>query len=218
MGRICTASDDNSSVVEKFRLVFRRTKKKFSIRRWHARCAPWPEFQELFYNSALRMKSSAKPPHAAVQAGASDGFSLLELLIAVTVASALAAIAIQSYGSFRTQAETNQAINDLQTIDASIQIYRQANSGYPSSLTVLPQGDKLDPWRNPYQYLQIEGGDVKGKGQMRKDKSLVPINSDFDLYSMGPDGKSAAPLTAKASQDDVVRATNGGYFGLASNY
>jgi len=164
------------------------------------------------------MTSSAKAPETANQAGASEGFTLLELLIAVTVATALAAIAIQSYGSFRTQAETTQAINELRTIDASIQIYRQANSGYPSSLTLLPDGNKVDPWGNPYQYLQIDGGDVKGKGQMRKDKSLVPINSDFDLYSMGPDGQSVAPLTAKTSQDDIVRANNGGYFGVASNY
>jgi general secretion pathway protein G len=65
--------------------------------------------------------------------------------------------------------------------------------------------------------LQIEGN-VKAKGQERKDKNLVPINSDFDLYSMGVDGKTTAPLTAKDSQDDVVRANNGGYYGLASNY
>ena len=47
---------------------------------------------------------------------------------------------------------------------------------------------------------------------------MVPVNSDYDLYSMGKDKKSAAPFTAKASRDDVVRANNGGYVGLAINY
>jgi len=155
---------------------------------------------------------------AQVRGADAQGFSLLELLIAVTIISALAAIAIQSYGSFKSQAETKQAITDLQTIDTSIQLYRQANNAYPTSLDLVPQGSILDPWGNAYQYLQIDGGSVKGKGQMRKDKSLVPINSDFDLYSMGPDGKSSAPLTAKASQDDIIRANNGGYVGVASNY
>ena len=51
------------------------------------------------------------------------------------------------------------------------------------------------------------------EGHRRKDHSLVPVNSDYDLYSMGPDGDSQAPFTAQASRDDIVRASNGGYIG-----
>jgi general secretion pathway protein G len=46
----------------------------------------------------------------------------------------------------------------------------------------------------------------------------VPINSDFDLYSLGKDGKSAGPLTALASRDDVILANDGRFVGLASDY
>jgi general secretion pathway protein G len=46
----------------------------------------------------------------------------------------------------------------------------------------------------------------------------VPLNSTFDLYSKGRDGQSQPPLTATASQDDIVRATDGNYVGLASRY
>jgi general secretion pathway protein G len=53
---------------------------------------------------------------------------------------------------------------------------------------------------------------------MRKDRFLVPINTDYDLYSMGKDGRSSPPLTAKASRDDIIRANDGAYIGLASNY
>ncbi len=35
---------------------------------------------------------------------------------------------------------------------------------------------------------------------------------------MGPDGKSVAPLTAKASRDDIVRANDGKFIGEASDY
>ena len=45
-----------------------------------------------------------------------------------------------------------------------------------------------------------------------------PKNSDFDLYSMGKDGASVGPLTAKASRDDVVRASDGRFVGLASDF
>ena len=57
-----------------------------------------------------------------------------------------------------------------------------------------------------------------GVGGARKDRFLVPINSDFDLYSIGKDGQSAAPLTALHSHDDVIRASDGGFYGLAKNF
>ncbi len=57
-----------------------------------------------------------------------------------------------------------------------------------------------------------------GIGGARKDRFLVPINSDFDLYSMGKDGQSVGPLTAQKSHDDVIRANDGSYYGLASNF
>ena len=50
------------------------------------------------------------------------------------------------------------------------------------------------------------------------DKFLVPLNGDYDLYSMGADGETKKTLSAPASYDDVIRALNGGYIGLASNF
>jgi general secretion pathway protein G len=44
------------------------------------------------------------------------------------------------------------------------------------------------------------------------------VNTDFDLYSKGKDGKSKIPFTAKASRDDIVRANNGRYIGPVSDY
>jgi general secretion pathway protein G len=55
-------------------------------------------------------------------------------------------------------------------------------------------------------------------GQVRKDRFLVPINSDYDLYSVGPDGMSASPLTAKISQDDIIRASDGLFIGRACDF
>jgi len=76
--------------------------------------------------------------------------------------------------------------------------------------------DKLDPWGNPYQYLNFDN--VNGQGQKKKDKFLVPLNSTYDLYSMGKDGNTSTALTANASQDDIVRANDGAFVGLASQY
>jgi general secretion pathway protein G len=71
----------------------------------------------------------------------------------------------------------------------------------------------VDPWGYPYVYRP-----VTGPGGARKDKFMVPLNTDFDLYSVGADGESVAPLSAARSKDDIIRALNGGWVGLASNF
>ena len=116
------------------------------------------------------------------------GFTLLELLTATALLAILAAIAIPAYQSHLQTAKVAAATAD----------------------TVL------DPWGQPYVYLDFTG--LKGKGQMRKDKNLVPINTQYDLYSVGADGQSKPPLTTPVSKDDVILANDGNYIGLASNY
>ena len=71
---------------------------------------------------------------------------------------------------------------------------------------------------HPCQYLNMHSGDPDIAGKRRKDKNLVPINSDYDLYSKGPDGASVPALTAAKSRDDIVRANDGAYVGIASGY
>jgi general secretion pathway protein G len=61
-------------------------------------------------------------------------------------------------------------------------------------------------------------GNNTANGQARKDRFLVPINTDYDLYSMGPDGRSVAPLTANASRDDIIRASDGTFIGRACDF
>ena len=55
-------------------------------------------------------------------------------------------------------------------------------------------------------------------GKMRRDRFLKPLNSDYDLYSVGKDGESKRNLDARKSWDDVIRAVNGLYVGLASEF
>ena len=76
--------------------------------------------------------------------------------------------------------------------------------------------DKLDPWNRPYAYTNLAS--AAGKGSARKDKKLNPLNSDFDLYSLGKDGESKLPLSPKVSEDDVIRARDGRFVGLAKDF
>jgi len=146
------------------------------------------------------------------------GFTIIELLVAIAVAAALVAVAVPSYESHRNKALVAQAASDIKSLDVLIAQYYADNMRLPDSLADVGKGGMLDPWKNPYRYLKLSPLSPSAAGKMRKDKNLVPINSDFDLYSMGKDSVSQAPLTAASSRDDIVRGSNGRYIGLAAEY
>jgi general secretion pathway protein G len=152
------------------------------------------------------------------RADAEDGLTVLELLLVVAIIGTLAMIAVPNYLKALHKARVGGVIEDLRQIEDKIAIYLIENGELPDSLSQVMQPVPKDEWGNPYQYLRIQGGNIKGKGKMRKDRFLVPLNSDYDLYSMGPDGKSRPPLTAAHSRDDIIRAGDGTYLGVASEY
>lgn len=146
------------------------------------------------------------------------GFSLLDLMIAVIILSLLAAVAVPSYKQFVARAKNARAIGDIGKMSVEIGRYRLKNNDQlPNSLADLPMEIPLDPWGAPYQYLNMFTAGP-GKGDFRKDGKLNPINSDFDLWSYGDDGKSSGPLNAAVSRDDIVRANNGAFIGLGEDY
>jgi general secretion pathway protein G len=144
------------------------------------------------------------------------GFSLLELMMVIAIIGTLAAIAIPNYISYRDRADYIATIQIMRTIEKQILVFNLENGRFPDSLAEAGLDHLRDRWGNPFGYLNIETS--KGHALQRKNRNLVPINKDFDLYSMGPDGKSKSPLTARVSRDDIVRANNGAFLGKASNY
>ena len=144
-----------------------------------------------------------------------SGITLIELVVVMTIIGVLAGIAIPTFQGMRERAQVAVAISDIGALSQEITEFYLLNDRYPTNLSEVGLGSGVDPWGNPYQYLNHEGA---SNGPKRKDRFLVPVNSDFDLYSMGPDGTSVPAFTAAVSRDDIVRANNGGFIGVAEIY
>ena len=206
-----------------------------------------------------------------------QGFTIVELMIAVTIIGALAGLAIPNYLGYLDKARLARCIAEIRYIERAIDSYEAAYDSLPNTLAEVGAGEIVDPWGNPYEYLNIAaltlpgggggngnaggaggggggaggagggggngnaggngggkktsywfepdsayaaqgGGGNASKGKPRKERFLHPINSDYDLYSMGKDGESVEPLTAKKSHDDVIRANDGSFVGLAVEF
>jgi general secretion pathway protein G len=143
------------------------------------------------------------------------GFTLIELVLVVVIMGLLAALALPNFQAMVEKGRVTKAIADISVIGQNITEFHIVNGRYPESLEELGMGEYEDSWGNPYVYLVIEGA---RRGQLRKDKFLVPINSDYDLYSMGPDGDTTAPLGSAKGKDDIIRANDGGFVGVAENF
>ncbi len=155
------------------------------------------------YNSVNRLQNN-------------KAFTLIEFSVVLMVVALLIAITIPAVGKLEDSARSGTTEDELVDIQTDIDDFFVAEGFYPDSLDDIYNPVPLDPWGNPIQYLNHATSN--GKGKWRKDKNLVPINSDYDLYSKGPDGKSTSPLTSALSRDDIVRGRNGAYIGLALYY
>ncbi len=142
-------------------------------------------------------------------------FTLIEVLAALTIIGLLMGLSVPKFSEFVERARVVKAIGDLRALVIEL----ASVDSIPATLADIGRAGMLDPWGREYVFMKFppSNGNAPPKGA-RKDRFLVPINSQYDLYSVGKDGGSNAPLTAKASQDDVVVGNDGGFVGLAKNY
>lgn len=170
----------------------------------------------IFFTRLLgRNNTGTSQPGGKKSATASSGFTLIEILIVIAIMGTLTAIAMPNFKTYIEKVKEQKVLNDIRTLEKEIINFYETYDRYPKDLAEIGLDDLKDAWGNPYRYLPVEGSP---KGKLRKDHFMVPVNSDFDLYSMGQDGKTASPFTSKNSRDDIVRANDGQYLGLVSDY
>ena len=98
------------------------------------------------------------------------GFTLIEVLVTVTVLGILAAIAIPRFDNATALANTAKIQSDLQTLDSAIIMYQMENGGNPSGLSDLSS------------YLNGDVTPPKGKCFMQSATSTsIPTNNGYTI-------------------------------------
>jgi len=125
------------------------------------------------------------------------GYTLMELLIVITIIGVLLGIAVVNLKGTPDEARISSTKQEIRTMELALDMYRMHNASYPTTeqglkaLVEKPaearkwqQGGYLnskavptDPWNNPYKYLNPGS------------------HGEIDIYSLGPDGRE--------SEDDI---------------
>ncbi len=162
------------------------------------------------------MKLIQRRPLGTAKPMRSRGWTLIELLVILAIIGTISALVVPALLQYLQRTVVQRVIMDINRLDFEITAFEKLQGRYPIDLSELESGSYVDRYGSPYQYLPSTSKDWIGKA--RKDRFLVPLNSDYDLYSMGPDGESVSPLTSEVSRDDIVRADDGRYIGPAAKF
>lgn len=147
--------------------------------------------------------------------------TLIELMLVIAVLGVIVTIAIPSYRSYIDKTDNALAIARISTIRSVIERFYLENHRYPNTLQEIAGSlpdNGMDPWGNGYIYTNIADAGPGVQSSVRRDRRLNPINTQYDLYSMGKDGVTKAQVSNKNSLDDIILARDGRFIGLAADF
>jgi len=139
----------------------------------------------------------------------SRGFTLIELLIVSAIIAILASLAISQFAIFKEKARVARCSSELRNLEKEIVAYATDKASFPPDLDTIDRNNLLDPWGRPYVYSLT----------LRRVYMVLPfLNTDFDLYSKGFNGRTADSIDHADSLDDIVRVDDGSFCDIAERY
>lgn len=120
-----------------------------------------------------------------------DGFSFMELVIAITILGILASVGYLGYSTFVEGARKTTTETNLKTIKNAVGLFKMQLNAYPSRLNDLverPKGDIGKKWSGQF----IEGKIAQdGWGNDFFYKLTPSGKRPYELYSFGSNGPEA---------------------------
>ncbi len=101
-----------------------------------------------------------------MQAKHSRGFSLIELMVVVTIIGILALFAIPGIRQAKERTEATTVGNDLRVFSDAVEFYSTATGSYPSSMSYTKMPEEIGSylptvWKNgTYNWLYFKGRDL----------------------------------------------------------
>jgi general secretion pathway protein G len=143
-----------------------------------------------------------------------SGFTFLELLIAMVIVAVLASLAFGSFAKFKELARVARCCEEIRSLEREIAAYATEKGELPPDLIAINRQDLKDPWGHPYHYHPaVLPVDPANFGPNNRLDTVGPINTDFDLYSLGSESTYDQSVNADVSKDDVIRASDGSFVG-----
>jgi len=82
------------------------------------------------------------------------GFTLIEMLVVIAIIGLLSSVVVIGLSGARQKARDARRIADIRQIQNALEIFYDAVTGYPTTLTPLPPNvPRNDPQGNNYQYV-----------------------------------------------------------------
>ena len=134
---------------------------------------------------------------------AQSGFSIIELLVVVTIVLIIAAIAVPHYLSSKIAAKEAATVGSLRSITSALMVYTATYpaAGYPPSLPALSDGGSVSncaPSNIP-----------TSSNACLIDNSLAGGNKSGYLYTYAPAGSSSPPAGYNLNADPITRGVTG---------
>lgn len=138
----------------------------------------------------------------------SSAFTIIELVVVIAIIGMLALISILIYKKYIEKAKVVTAISEISMLEKEVRGYEIDTGSLPSSINDINPSVTEDPWLQPYVYLTPP----------QRTRGGILVNNDFDLYSSGKDILTNVEITNPVSLDDIIRAGNGHFKGVAARY